>query len=244
MNVFQDYAKYYDLLYQDKDYQQEADYVHKLLQLYAKPKSLLELGSGTGKHAKALSQLGYDITGIDQSAQMLEMAGNLCQEGRFIQGDIRDVQVQTPVDAAISLFHVMSYQVTNADWVEVFTAVKKQVKPGGLFIFDCWYGPAVLTQKPETRYKTLENQQMRVERVAVPTVNENQNTVLVEYHLYVQQNKIYQKLYEKHLMRYLFLPEILLMCEQFDMKLLNHEEWITQKLLSTNTWGACFVVQT
>ena len=66
--VFDEYAEYYDLLYKDKDYVAEANYIDGILQKYATGcQKILELGCGTGKHAELLSHKGYEITGIDMS---------------------------------------------------------------------------------------------------------------------------------------------------------------------------------
>lgn len=254
MTVFGDYSKYYDLLYSSKEYLNEANYVDSLLLKYGNNsiKSLLELGSGTGRHAFHLAQKGYRIDGVDLSGTMLEMADkfisqtdpNISDRVSLNQADIRTLRNAKCYDAAISLFHVMSYQTTNEDLRAVFQTVKEHVQVGGVFIFDCWYGPAVLTQLPEVRHKRFENEHGIVERVAVPVMNINNNTVEVNYHLFVQDSgkEAYYKIQEQHLMRYLFLPEIQNLCAEFGMKLEHACEWLTGKPLSQDTWGACFVV--
>lgn len=255
MVVFGDYSKYYDALYATKAYEKEVDYVHRLVQSHSRIEvnSILELGSGTGKHAYFLSKKGYQIEGVDQSATMLEVAGQFLQtvtlqESQNIalsQGDIRTLRTGKCYDAVIALFHVMSYQTTNADLRAVFETVKMHLRPGGVFVFDVWYGPAVLTQRPMVRYQIFESVEGIIERVAVPTLNENNNTVNVHYHLFFQENASnnYHKIEEQHNMRYLFLPEIQALCEEYSMELRHAEEWLTGRALADDTWGACFVVR-
>ena len=73
--VFDEYAQYYDLLYQNKDYQGEAAYIDSLLQKYGNhPVQILELGCGTGRHAQLLAQKGYIMQGLDMSEEMLQQA--------------------------------------------------------------------------------------------------------------------------------------------------------------------------
>jgi len=253
MTVFADYSKYYDLLYQDKDYQSESQFMDSLLQTYGnKPQKLLELGSGTGKHACLLANKGYSIVGIDQSSTMLEMAGRLlakepaCAKNiRLFEGDVRTFNIAEQFDAVISLFHVLSYQTTNQDVEKMFATAKNHLKPGGIFIFDCWYGPCVLEQKPAVRYKKLENESLRVERIAEPSLDVNAGTVNVHYHLFVQDKPqtTFTKMEEDHLMRYFFLPEIQHYCDKYSMKIELACEWLTRKPLSAQTFGACFVVR-
>lgn len=52
-----------------------------------------------------------------------------------------------------SLFHVLRYQITNNDVLDMLSTVKLHLKPGGLFILEFWYGPAVLMDRPEKRVK-------------------------------------------------------------------------------------------
>ena len=75
MKLFQEYAAYYDLLYQDKDYPREAEFVHHLIQREMPGAvSLLDLGCGTGAHASSFAEMGYSVHGVDQSAKMLAQA--------------------------------------------------------------------------------------------------------------------------------------------------------------------------
>ncbi|MFM6580781.1 MAG: class I SAM-dependent DNA methyltransferase, partial [Dolichospermum sp.] len=75
MTVFGNYSRYYDLLYQDKDYLAEAKFIHDLIQTHApSAKTILELGCGTGRHAELLANYGYQIHGVDRSLEMLNSA--------------------------------------------------------------------------------------------------------------------------------------------------------------------------
>jgi ubiquinone/menaquinone biosynthesis C-methylase UbiE len=75
MTVFSNYARYYDLLYQDKDYAGEANFIHGLIQKHTpNVRKIQELGCGTGKHAELFFKMGYEVLGIDISYDMLEAA--------------------------------------------------------------------------------------------------------------------------------------------------------------------------
>src|SRR5438132_14431673 len=76
MTAFSEYAAYYDAMYADKDYAEEASYVQSLIETYAKQgaMSILDLGSGTGRHAIELASRGYSVHGIDLSAKMVALA--------------------------------------------------------------------------------------------------------------------------------------------------------------------------
>ena len=69
------YSCYYNLLYKDKDYAGEAEYIHRLVNAHhPHAKTLLDLGCGTGKPALLLAQAGYRVTGVDRSEEMLAAA--------------------------------------------------------------------------------------------------------------------------------------------------------------------------
>ena len=127
--VFDAYAAYYDLLYRDKDYAGEAEYVASHIRRNAPgAKRILELGCGTGGHAIHLAQMGYVVHGVDLSEAMLSRAlarkdglpPEVAARLSFSKGDVRTVRTGETYDAVISLFHVMSYQVTNADLAAAF----------------------------------------------------------------------------------------------------------------------------
>jgi SAM-dependent methyltransferase len=251
MSVFGDYSRYYNLLYKDKDYAGEAEYVSGLITRHSPgARTVLDLGCGTGRHDLLLAQMGYIITGIDLSEEMLAVANyqlstlNFQQSlVDFHQGDIRTVRLGTMFDVVISLFHVMSYQTTNEDIAAAFATARAHLNPGGIFIFDCWYGPAVLTNWPAVRVKRLEDEMISVTRIAEPTMRANENLVDVNYQVYVRDktNGDVTELRESHLMRYLFRPEVELFLKEAGFNLVESAEWMTGKEAGFTSWGVYFL---
>jgi len=76
MDVFNDYARFYDLLYQDKDYKVECDFLEKVFSKFSTRRinSILDLGCGTGSHSLPLAKKGFHLTGVDQSKTMINQA--------------------------------------------------------------------------------------------------------------------------------------------------------------------------
>ena len=203
---------------------------------------MLEFGSGTGKHGRLLAQRGYRVTGIERSAEMVAQAvpvdGFRCQVG-----DIATVQLGRPFDAVLSLFHVISYQVTNQAFRSVFIRAAEHLSPGGLFVFDVWYSPAVYAQRPSVRVKRLEGDGLRVTRIAEPEIHPNENRVDVNYSIFAedQNDGTVQTLSETHPMRHFSLPELDLLADLAGFERLAAEAFLTGEQPSEDTWGVCCV---
>ena len=252
MTVFAGYSRYYDLLYRDKDYAGEAKYIADLIRRHAPDaKSVMEIGCGTGAHASEMARLGFELEGVDMSEGMLEAAearlssldSELASKLTFSRGDARTVRLGRKFDAVISLFHVMSYQTSNEDLAAAFTTAREHLEPNGVFVFDCWYGPAVLRQWPSVTEKHLSDESTAVFRRAEPVIHANENTVDVNYTVTVTDKLTGAEeiLKETHHMRYLFTPEIALALEAAGMKLIDSKGWMSDDPPGFETWGACFV---
>jgi SAM-dependent methyltransferase len=249
MTVFGLYARYYDLLYKDKDYGAESDYLHRILQVHAPgARRLLDLGCGTGSHALALAGRGFDVVGVDISEGMIARAQQRPKSPAtgstaFRLGDVRTYRDPGQFEVVLSLFHVMSYQTRNADLLAALETAAAHLEPGAVFAFDFWYGPAVLAQLPEVRIKRLEDGTTRVLRIAEPVLREAEDCVEVNYTVQVEDlaSGVREEITEQHLMRYLFLPEIDLLLEAAGLERIDAREWLNDQPLSNRSWSG-FVV--
>jgi SAM-dependent methyltransferase len=246
--VFNDYARYYDLLYMDKDYKREVEYIHSFIAKHCRKKRIriLDIGCGTGRHACLLAKYGYHVTGIDFSDEMIRIAeaGKVVNTAFSVQ-DAAGFNFEKKFDVILSLFHVISYQNSNEVVETVFKNISSHLADNGIFIFDFWYGPAVLTERPSSRIKRLEDEEIKVLRFAEPEMHINENVVDVNYDLIIY-DKIRKQtgfVRETHKMRYFFKPEIDFFLEKSGMKALQFEEWLTGGGLSSATWGACCVAR-
>lgn len=243
--IFDKYSKYYDLIYHDKDYKSEAEYVKNLIYKFSpNAREILEFGSGTGIHGNLLSNKGFNITGVELSQQMVQLS-NQSKKFKCINGDIREIKIGCLFDVVISLFHVVSYQTKNSDLKLVFANAHHHLKEKGLFIFDFWYAPAVLSQYPEPRLKKFKNKNQEIVRFAKPKVFENKNIVDVNYEIFINnlQEQTYETFCETHSMRYFSIPELDILAESQGFKRIGEEEFLTGNPPSKKTWGVCLIYQ-
>ena len=255
MTSFAEYSTFYDLFYLDKDYAGEARYICSLIGRYRpEVKSILEMGCGTAAHGAHLAGAGFRVHGIDRSDSMLAGARRrlkglppeTSERISLSRGDIRRYRSRRRFDAVIALFHVMSYQRSNDDLMGAFKTARHHLNPGGIFIFDCWYGPAVLTERPEVRRRRFEDENRLVTRIAEPILYPNDNVVEVRYHITVKdkQKGSTVKFEESHPMRYLFHPEVALMAAASGFELKAAFAWMTDRPPGFESWYVCFICKT
>ncbi len=224
------YSDVYDLIYKDKNYDSECDLLESIFKKYSnKPvKSILDLGCGTGNHAIPLVKRGYQVTGIDLSESMLEHARtkirNIKEKKllKLIKGDVRSFKVAQDFDAAIMMFAVLGYQLENSDISSTLKCVRKHLKKDGIFIFDVWYGPAVLHDKPSQRIKIFPTPKGRVLRIASGDLDIMKHLCTVHYLVWeIEKNKIMKEIEEHHTMRFFFLKELEFFLQALGLKMLH-----------------------
>ena len=254
MTVFgHDYADCYDLLYGDKDYATECDLVEAVFRKYGDGSivSVLDLGCGTGNHALPLSRRGYDVTGVDRSEGMLFQArqkqalagdnGTLT----FRHGDIRSVDLARQYDAVLMMFAVLGYQGENDDVLAALKTARRHARPGGLFVFDVWYGPAVLHERPSQRVRVIPTREGKVVRFASGAIDAVHHTCSVSYRIWrIVEAQLVAEAEETHVMRYYFPLELdlFLSCSGFKLLRLGAFSEVDRQPDET-TWNCLGVAQ-
>jgi len=226
--VFNSYGKYYDMLYADKDYEREVDFLEEIFQRYSRYtlRTILDVGCGTGGHAVPLAKRGYEVTGIDVSRVMIDKARENARNNKveisFDVMDIRKLQLDRRFDVCICMFSVIDYLVKNRDVQYGLCNIRKHLKKEALFIFDFWYGPAVLTILPSVKMKVVEKEGVRVIRFANPHLDILRHRCEVDYYLMVTKgNFIVDEVKEKHVVRFFFPEEIKHFLEESRFRLLK-----------------------
>jgi SAM-dependent methyltransferase len=215
MDVFKDYAKYYDLLYRDKDYEGECDFIEQAFRKFSdlEVRNILELGCGTGGHAIPLARRKYEITGLDASTVMLNIAkeksSKLGLKIDFRKSDIRDFKFKKKFDSIICMFAVLNYLTRNKDFEKTLRNVREHLKKSGLFIIDIWNGLAVMRILPSVRVKVVEQNKTRIIRIVEPELDAVNHVCRNHYKMIILENdRLIEEIKETHVIRYLFPQEI------------------------------------
>lgn len=207
------YSSLYDKFYAEKNYNEECNFLESLINKHSSVKTILDLGCGTGGHLIPLLQRGYIVDGLDISKEMLNFAQERLDKNNLTTSlfcsDIRDFQCNKKYDAVFSSFAVLSYMISNDDLLNVFKSVRTHLNNKGTFIFDCWFGPAVLKNRPSTRTKHIEDGNKSITRTSMPTLQLLNHTVSTVFKILVVQNKtIIHEEEETHLNRFFFTKEL------------------------------------
>lgn len=246
---FSRYARYYDLLYRDKDYAGEARFVDGLLrESGARAGTLFELGCGTGAHARQFAQLGWRVTAVDLSADMIGIARSRTPAGapiEFVVGTGANCAVDRTKDAAMSLFHVASYHAAPGEALKMFTDVRRQLAPGARFVFDFWHGPGVQADPPVVRVRRVADEQIRVTRIAEPTHRPEESRVDVAYEVFVEDvaSGRIERFTELHRLRYFSAPELTALLDQAGFTVEKTLAGLEPRELDARSWYGLIVAR-
>lgn len=141
MNAYTSFASVYDTFMDNIPYEEWCAYLKELLTEYGVEDGLvLELGCGTGSVSEILSRMGYDMIGVDNSGEMLQIAMEKRAETGsdilYLLQDMREFELYGTVRAVVSICDSMNYVTEYEDLVTVFQLVNNYLDPEGMFIFD------------------------------------------------------------------------------------------------------------
>ena len=135
-------APYYDAINADIDYVKWANFIEKILnkECRSRPELVLDLGCGTGKMTLELAKRGYDMTGIDYSPEMLDIARCEAEKQGYdvlwLCQDMREFELYGTVDAAVCCLDCINHLEDEQDLEKCFKLVHNYLIPDGVFIFD------------------------------------------------------------------------------------------------------------
>ena len=216
--MFNEYAKYYELIYAKKKYKQEANFAYKWAD---KPKSILELGCGMGRHAQHWADKSK-IIGVDCSPEMLSRAyqhTNITYHCMKIDNKLHKL---IQVDCVMAMFNVMGY-VLLEDCIQYLP-----LKKGGYFVFDIWDAEKFKTDPPEPRIKWAKEWY----RLAVPT-QISERLLRTDYFIVDKDKGLI--MHEKHLVEGYFHKDIEQLCKKTGYEIIETK--------ATDSWVKWYKIQ-
>lgn len=208
--LFSDYANYYDIIYKTKSYKQEADFVYKWAN---RPKTILDLGCGTGKHIYYLAPKVEQIIGVDASLEMLNWAYIRTKKFDNIRYMFNKTDKQLlslpKVDCVMALFNVVGY-------IGLEKCLKYiPLKRNGYFIFDIWDNSKVSSYSYGK--KLLNDDEYRESFLT----RKGKDRVKVDIAIF---NKFNRKVFEEHLLTIYSKQTINSICKRYGYKIKDIRE--------------------
>lgn len=169
-------ADVYDAIYSKKNYEAEAGALKGLIGRYKQTdgNELLDVACGTGLHLPYIVD-DYQVTGVDLSEQQLEAAKKRLPDLTFVQGDMRNFDLQHQFDVVTCLFSSIGYVYPLEDLKEAVGNMSEHLKPGGVLLIEPWLQPGVFdpTRPPHTEVGELPEKHIKVTRTARNSIDGN-----------------------------------------------------------------------
>ncbi len=238
-------VKYYDLFFLKKEkVEKEISYIMDICgtRLTGR-KSCIDIGCGTGAYDEQLSEHFGSVTGMDISADMIEYAkaNHMTQATKYILSDARcmkNVMDGNEADLAVSLAHVIGYQLDNTSVEEYFKTVCLNLKKGGLFWFNFYNQPALFLNALSPRHMKIEDGNCMIYRLSNASINADNNCLDMDYY-YIVSGKGNPEIIEIHeKMRYFSKFEMEYYLEKCGFDVIGFYNYSTDEPLSAHNWNA------
>jgi len=182
--MYTESAEFYDLIYSTfKDYPGETARIAELLRgLHPECRTVLDVASGTGEHARLLAGLGFVVDGLDLDPAFVRIASQKHPAGRFFEGNMSDFRLPHRYDAVLCLFSSIAYLKTLDLVTRTLIRFREHLEPGGVIVVEPWYPPDALDTTRVARHAAEANG-VRVSRVSRVEAEDRLSRFIFDYEI-------------------------------------------------------------
>lgn len=249
MDCFGDeYTEIYDLVYHDKNYRAECDFIDAVFKRWApRPvQHILDFGCGTGNHALEMASRGFRVTGIDRSMNMLTAALRKANARLTDPSHRPDWRTEIPAsgqwDAAISMFASLNYLSGKPAVIEWLRKFREILTPGGLVLLETWNGTAVPFLSETHREKRVSAKGREITRRTEAKLDWRTQVMDVEF-TFFEGAEIEPRLAELHRLCYYTPIEMSEMAQSAGLQLLDAYPAFELRRLEMKDFSVIYVLQ-
>lgn len=179
--LYRDLAKYYDLLYSDKQYAREAARLKKLIAKYRRSQGneLLDIACGTGSHIKHLKDQ-FQCTGVDVSPAILALAKRNVPNAMFLTADMTTLNLGKTFDVITCLFGSIGYVITVPRLRGTIYSFARHLRMGGVLIIEPWLTKAAY-RDGSVHMTTYSSEMVKIARLTVSRLRGNLSIIDMHY---------------------------------------------------------------
>lgn len=248
MEAYTSFAEVYDQFMDNVPYREWADFLQEILQKEGISDGLvLDLGCGTGSMTEELAGRGYDMIGVDNSEDMLEIAMEKRQESGhdilYLLQDMQEFELYGTVRAVVSVCDSVNYVTEKEELEQIFRLVNNYLDPGGIFVFDFnteykyreVLGDRTIAENREDSSFIWDNYYYEEEHM-----NEYELTLFIQE---TDQKELYHKYQETHFQRAYTLEEIRELLEKSGLRFVAAYEDYTKEAPGKGSERICVVAR-
>ena len=237
------YSKYYNLVYKSKNYKFEVDYIFRLLKSKKiNIKSILELGSGTGMHAKYLIRKKLKLTCVEKSLEMIKNFQAKSKRITIINADLKKLKLLKKFDLVLSMFHVINYMVKQIDINLFFNTAYEHLNKGGILIFDTWHYPSIKHSPPKKTNNMYFENFFKIIREARPfKIKKKIFDIKYFVNIFDLKNLNNYKFTEKHRVRAFDIKELDKIAKKYDFKQVANYTFLKFTKPNKNSFSAILI---
>ena len=210
------YAELYDKFYQDKDYDGEVGMLEDIFKRHdCNPEDgakVLDIGCGTGNHAIRMAKRGYDVTGVDPSRRMLQIARE-----KAIKDDVKlnlkerglpNLNLDTKYKGIECMFNVLNHVLEDDKILDSFKNIYERLEDDGVFVFDFRNAIPSLNEYSPKRILHIRERDADFFRVSNSVIDKETRIFTTQYECFVIKHSRCGKFYDEHKVRAFYFGEV------------------------------------